>query len=56
VNTPILDVRPKAVDGAHRNRILQPEDIAAAVLFIARLPAHVVVPELVITPLVQGFV
>jgi NADP-dependent 3-hydroxy acid dehydrogenase YdfG len=56
VNTPILDVRPKAVDEAHRRSILQPEDVAAAVLFIATLPAHVVVPELVITPLVQGFV
>jgi len=56
VNTPILDVRPKAVDDAQRRRILQPEDVAAAVLFIARLPAHVVIPELVITPLSQGFV
>jgi NADP-dependent 3-hydroxy acid dehydrogenase YdfG len=56
VNTPILDVRPKAVDDAHRQRILQPEDVAAAVLFIARLPEHVVIPELVITPLAQGFV
>jgi NAD(P)-dependent dehydrogenase (short-subunit alcohol dehydrogenase family) len=55
VNTPILDVRPKAIDEAHRQRILQPEDVAAAVLFIAKLPPHVVVPELVITPLVQGF-
>jgi NADP-dependent 3-hydroxy acid dehydrogenase YdfG len=56
VNTPILDVRPKPVDDAQRQRILQPEDVAAAVLFIARLPAHVVIPELVITPLSQGFV
>jgi NADP-dependent 3-hydroxy acid dehydrogenase YdfG len=56
VNTPILDVRPKALDDAHRQRILQPEDVAGAVLFIARLPAHVVIPELVITPLSQGFV
>jgi NADP-dependent 3-hydroxy acid dehydrogenase YdfG len=56
VNTPILDVRPKAVDDAHRQRILQPVDVAAAVLFIAKLPAHVVIPELVITPLSQGFV
>jgi NADP-dependent 3-hydroxy acid dehydrogenase YdfG len=55
VNTPILDVRPKVVDEAHRRSILQPGDVAAAVLFIATLPAHVVVPELVITPLVQGF-
>jgi NADP-dependent 3-hydroxy acid dehydrogenase YdfG len=56
VNTPILDVRPKAVDDAHRQRILQPEDVSGAVLFMARLPAHVVIPELVITPLAQGFV
>jgi NADP-dependent 3-hydroxy acid dehydrogenase YdfG len=56
VNTPILDARPKPLDAAHRQSILQPEDVAAAVLFIARLPAHVVVPELVITPLSQGFV
>jgi NADP-dependent 3-hydroxy acid dehydrogenase YdfG len=55
VNTPILDVRPKAVDEVHRRSILQPDDVAAAVLFIATLPAHVVVPELVITPQVQGF-
>jgi NADP-dependent 3-hydroxy acid dehydrogenase YdfG len=56
VNTPILDVRPKAVDEAHRQSILQPEDVAAAVMFIATLPSHVVVPELVITPQVQGFI
>ena len=56
VNTPILDARPKPLDDAHRRSILQPDDVAAAVLFIARLPAHVVIPELVITPLSQGFV
>jgi NAD(P)-dependent dehydrogenase (short-subunit alcohol dehydrogenase family) len=55
VNTPILDVRPKAVDEAQRQRILQPEDIAAAVLFMATLPPHVVVPELVINPVVQDY-
>jgi NADP-dependent 3-hydroxy acid dehydrogenase YdfG len=55
VNTPILDVRPKPVDDAQRQRILQPEDVAAAVLFVATLPAHVVVPELVITPAVQAY-
>ncbi len=55
VNTPILDVRPKPVDEGQRRRILQPEDIAAAVLFVATLPPHVSVPELVITPTVQSY-
>jgi NADP-dependent 3-hydroxy acid dehydrogenase YdfG len=50
VNTPILDHRPNPVSDAHRRSILQPEDVAAAVLFIASLPSHVAIPELVITP------
>lgn len=55
VNTPILDVRPKAVDEDQRRRMLQPEDVAAAVLFVATLPPHVVIPELVITPVGQTY-
>src|SRR5262245_31456362 len=55
VNTPILDVRPEPVDEDKRRRILQPEDVAAAVLFVATLPPHVIVPELVITPAVQAY-
>jgi NAD(P)-dependent dehydrogenase (short-subunit alcohol dehydrogenase family) len=55
VNTPILDERPKPVDEAQRQRILQPEDVAAAVLYVATLPPHVSVPELVITPTVYGY-
>jgi NAD(P)-dependent dehydrogenase (short-subunit alcohol dehydrogenase family) len=50
VNTPILDHRPNPVSDEHRQGILQPDDVAAAVLFIATLPAHVAIPELVITP------
>jgi NAD(P)-dependent dehydrogenase (short-subunit alcohol dehydrogenase family) len=50
VNTPILDDRPTPVTDEHRQRILQPEDVAAAALFIATLPPHVNVPELIITP------
>jgi NADP-dependent 3-hydroxy acid dehydrogenase YdfG len=30
--------------------MLQPDDVAAAALFLATPPAHVWVPELVITP------
>jgi NADP-dependent 3-hydroxy acid dehydrogenase YdfG len=50
VNTPILDNRPKPITEEQRQRMLQPEDVAAAVLYVATLPAHVSVPELVITP------
>jgi NADP-dependent 3-hydroxy acid dehydrogenase YdfG len=50
VDTPILEVRPQPVSAEHRRGILRPEDIAAAVLFIATLPPHAWVPELVIAP------
>jgi NADP-dependent 3-hydroxy acid dehydrogenase YdfG len=50
VNTPILDVRPTPVGEERRRTMLQPEDVAAAVLFIATLPPRASIPELVITP------
>lgn len=53
VETPILDHRPKAVSAEHRARILQPNDVAAAVLFIAGLPPRACVPELIIKPTSQ---
>src|SRR5262249_41178266 len=56
VNTPILEVRPSPVTDEHRRRILQPEDVAAAVLFVATLPPHVSVPELVIKPTSQVYI
>jgi NADP-dependent 3-hydroxy acid dehydrogenase YdfG len=56
INTPILDQRPVKVSDEHKARILQPEDIAAAVLFVATLPDRVVIPEMVIKPLGQGSV
>ena len=56
VNTPILEVRPQPVSEEQRQRILQPEDVAAAVLFVAMLPPHVSVPELVIKPTSQLYV
>jgi NADP-dependent 3-hydroxy acid dehydrogenase YdfG len=55
VDTPILDDRPEPVSDAHRARILKPEDVAAAALFVAALPPHVNVPELVIKPTTQGY-
>jgi NADP-dependent 3-hydroxy acid dehydrogenase YdfG len=56
INTPILDQRPVKVTDEHKARILQPEDIAAAVLFVATLPSRVVIPEMIIKPLGQGSV
>src|SRR5262249_18282138 len=50
VNTPILEARPTPVSEERKQTMLQSEDVAAAVLFVATLPAHVAIPELVITP------
>lgn len=50
VNTPILAARPNPVSEEHRKSILQPEDVAQSVLFVARLPEHVTIPELIIMP------
>ncbi len=50
VNTPILDDRPVSVTPEQRRRILQPEDIAAAIMFVASLPERAHVPELHIVP------
>jgi NADP-dependent 3-hydroxy acid dehydrogenase YdfG len=56
VDTPILEVRPQPVSDEHRRRILRPEDVAAAVLFVASQPPHVSIPELVIKPTWQTYV
>ena len=56
VDTPILEQRPTAVTEEHRSRILQPEDVAAGVLFVATLPERVSVPELTIKPTAQVFI
>lgn len=50
VETPILDLRPEPVGAEQRARILQPEDVSAAALMVARLPARACVPLLVIKP------
>ena len=55
IDTPLLARRPTPVTEEHRARILQPEDIAAAVLFVAGLPPRACVPELIITPTTQPF-
>ena len=55
VDTPILDQRPVPVSAERRAAMLQPEDVAAAVLMVARLPARAHVPDLTIKPTVQRF-
>jgi NADP-dependent 3-hydroxy acid dehydrogenase YdfG len=55
VDTPILEQRPVPVPAEKRVRMVHPEDVAACVVAIARLPANVTVPELVITPTYQEY-
>ncbi|WP_159999655.1 SDR family oxidoreductase [Roseomonas sp. 18066] len=50
VVTPILDFRPEPVSAEDRGRMLQPEDIAAAVLFVSTLPDRVCINEILVTP------
>ena len=56
VDTPILEERPKAVGPEQRKLILQPEDVALAVLFVAKLPPRVSVPEMIIKPTAHVYV
>ena len=55
VDTPLLDHRPQPVTAEHRGKVLQPEDVAAAVLFVCTLPPRAHVPELVIKPTTQMY-
>ncbi|MFC4169724.1 SDR family oxidoreductase [Teichococcus aestuarii] len=50
VVTPILDFRPEPVPAEERARMLQPEDIAQAVLFVATMPERVCINEMLVTP------
>jgi NAD(P)-dependent dehydrogenase (short-subunit alcohol dehydrogenase family) len=55
VDTPILQQRPVPVPPEKRAVMVHPEDIAACVVAIGKLPRHVLVPELIITPLYQEY-
>jgi NADP-dependent 3-hydroxy acid dehydrogenase YdfG len=55
IDTPILEHRPTPVTEEQRRKILQAEDVAAAVLFVAALPPRVSVPELIIKPSSQVY-
>ena len=48
--TPILAKRPVPPTPEQRARMLQPEDVAALAVAVAKLPPRATVPEIVITP------
>jgi NAD(P)-dependent dehydrogenase (short-subunit alcohol dehydrogenase family) len=53
VSTPILDSRPEPPSAEARESMLQPEDVAATVLFVAALPARATVELLRVLPTEQ---
>lgn len=55
VDTPLLLQRPVAVSDEHRNRMLQPQDVADVVVSICQLPQRAHVPEIVIKPRLQAY-
>ena len=50
VATPILNKRPVQPSAQDKARMLQEEDLGRAILFIADMPPHVCINELVISP------
>jgi len=50
VATPILDKRPVPVSAEDRARMVQPEDCGDLIRYIACLPRHVCIDEVVISP------
>jgi NADP-dependent 3-hydroxy acid dehydrogenase YdfG len=50
VATPILELRPKPVSAQERARMIQPEDMANLIVYVARQPATICVNEVVISP------
>ena len=49
-DTPLMEQRPTIPSAEERARSLRSEDVASAVLFIASLPAHALIEELVLVP------
>lgn len=50
IDTPLLETRPEKVPEDQLAVDLQPEDVAQAVLFVARLPARAHISEMIIKP------
>ncbi len=53
VNTPIMDNRANPPSQTIRDNMVQPEDVAEAVLLCASLPARTVIEELIVAPTVM---
>jgi NADP-dependent 3-hydroxy acid dehydrogenase YdfG len=53
VDSDFLELRPNVPDADARARMLTPDDVARAVLFVLEAPSHVRIDELVISPVVQ---
>ena len=50
IDTPLLAKRPVVPDATARARMMQPEDIAECVMFCVRLPARVIIEEILVRP------
>jgi NADP-dependent 3-hydroxy acid dehydrogenase YdfG len=55
VETPILEGRPVFPTAEQRSKMLQAEDVAAAVLMVVTLPPRAHIPELIIKPIVMDY-
>lgn len=55
VATPILDSRPRPPTAEERSIMVQPEDIAAAAVFAARMPPRTCMAEMTISPTDNAF-
>jgi len=55
VATPILDRRPRPPSAEERALMVQPEDVAAAAVFAASMPARTCLAEILITPTDNNF-
>ncbi|BAT59647.1 putative oxidoreductase [Variibacter gotjawalensis] len=50
VATPILDKRPVPVSQEDRAKMIQSEDMASIIVYVAKMPPHVTLSEIVISP------
>ena len=50
VNTAVLDARPSPPDAAARQEMMQPEDVAQAIVLCASLPGRTLVEQIVMSP------
>ena len=50
VNTPIMEKRPVKIPPEDLARMIQPEDMAAAVKFLGELPGRTHIPEMLVMP------